>query len=384
MSGLADDGPDDDGPGITRKQTTHISSVDLGTGANKYVTMGNYASPGNAEFTFVGLHSAGGPGDYAEGYYAIVYIPDFSAKRLYDELLLQFDFSDVVLDTLADGSKITLSPRIFGLHIEHRGTYYGRTDILANLLSLAKSPDGDNFNFTVAEERVNYNMGNGNVETPARVINKDPDKLIQLIGYVLRKGKILLDIKIPNLLVRCYNRSCYLGVMDLDNKFTGDIGFGWYPLKGLVDAFLGTVSETLAEQYMVFMVCFVGANNGLLPTTKTKLLHQVGLITDKSDITTFRVKRLNVMLRYDMLQTQIRYYLDFHPDVYKTTKDVSDGFMSHYIRGEKLPVGTPGRTQTMTPTRSSEGGKSRRKRKPKSRKTRRKRSLLNRAKMWDR
>jgi hypothetical protein len=363
-----------DGPGITSK-STYTPSVYLGDGAHKYVTMGNHTTRGS-EFSYAGLRSAGGPAEAS--YYAIIKIPDFPATRLYDELLLQFDFSDVVLATLTDGSKITLSPRIFGLHIKDRGTYYGKKSILGKLFSLSNSnTDGDDFNFTLAVERVNYNMGNGKVETPANFINKYPYKLIELIGHILSKNKILLDIKIPNLLVKCYNRSCYLGVMDLDKKFADNIGFGWYPLKGLVDAFLGTVNPKLAQQYMVFMVCFVGSNNGLTPETKAELLHMVGL-TDTSDIRTFKVGILNQMLSYEMLQQQIRHYLGFHADTYKTTEAVSAEFMKHYIQGQPRTPGVPGKTMPMTPDSSSYGGgKSRRKYKPKSRKTRRKRSLHN-------
>jgi Trp operon repressor len=225
-------------------------------------------------------------------------------------------------------------------------------------------------------ERVNYNGSTTTKTTSSDVINKYPDRLIQLIDVVVEQRVLLTDINVNNLFIRCGSTrldSCQMGVLDLDRKFVVDVTrFYW------LSRITNMVYMKLAQQYMVFMVCFVGSNNGLTLETKRKLLHQVGLITDERDITTFKVGILNQMLSYDMLQRQIRHYLGFHADTYETTEAVSAEFMKHYIQGEPRTPGVRGKTMSMTPDSSSYGGgKSRRKYKPKPRKTRRKRSLHN-------
>lgn len=405
MSGLAVARPDDNGPGITSQQTTHTAPLTLGTGAVKKVILAQHAGAGKAEFSYALLEWAGGPigSNY---YYAIVSVEDFPASRLLSELTLQFGFSKVEIATLSDGTKFTLSPKIFGLQIKHKGlshrfteNFYGEGEILGKLNSLALSPDGDEYDFLIAMERVNYDMGSGSVINPADVINAYPDKLISLINVVLKLGVLLTDIKVRNLSVKCSSsRSCELGVIDLDKKFVADVtGWNWLVNLGLT----GAVHAKLAEQYMVLMVCFVGLNNGLNPDTKKRLLKMVGLadFTETGDFKSFDVAALNRMLQYEALKKQIKHYLGFNQS---RTRDIGQEFNDEYVKGELLgavvksdsaPAGSiPERPRydSSTPDSSLDGGKSRRKhkktrkRKPKSKKTRRKRSLLNRAKMWDR
>lgn len=392
------DPPPDPG-GITSQQTTTTANLVLGIGTFKKAIMANHASPGNEEFSFTGLQSAGGPGNYANGHYVIVSVEDFPASRLLDELILQFKFSKSVLATLPDGSVVTLSPKIYALRIQDaRGvfsTHYGEQNIISALESAQRaSVDGGGYDFLIAMERVNYNIGYGLRISPADVINADPMKLIGLIDAVLAQGVILVDIKVKNLSVKCSSsRSCEMGVIDLDNKFVADVtGWNWLVNLGFTDA----VNAKLARQYMVLMVCFVGLDNGLTDNTKTMLLKMVGLLSHDG---IFDVKALNRMLQYEGLKSQIKHYLGFNHD---RTGDIGQGFNDEYIKGElfdavvasdSAPTGSiPERPRHYhsTPDSSYDGGKSRRKhkktrkRKPKSRKTRRKRSLLNRVKAWDR
>ncbi|MFY7730007.1 MAG: hypothetical protein ACOVRN_10855 [Flavobacterium sp.] len=372
--------------GITSKQTTHTPQHKLGSGAFKEVVMAQPAEANDEEFSFAELAKVGGP-KYAD-YYAIVAVADFSASRLLSELTLQFGFA-----------KIGLSPNIYALKIDNYMPHYGEGNIIAELKRLTESStDGDECDFLIAMERVNYNMGSsGSAITPEEVINADPNKLIHLINAVLAQEVILADIKVKNLSVKCSSSwSCELGVIDLDGKFVADVT-GWRFLS----MFTGTIDKTLAGQYMVLMVCFVGLNNGLRPDTKKKLLRMVGLadFTETGDIKWFDSAALNRMLQYEGLKKQIKHYLGFNHD---RTRDIGQGFNDEYIKGELLgAVDKSDSTSTSsgyqrpipdTPMSDSSlvGGKSRRKhkktrkRKPKSRKTRRKRSLLNRTKVWDR
>jgi hypothetical protein len=392
------DPPPDPG-GITSQQITTTANLVLGIGTFKKAIMANHTSH-NEEFSYAGLQSAGGPGNYANGHYVIVSVEDFTADRLLSELQLQFDFSKSVLATLPDGSVVTLSPKIYALRIQDKSgafsTHYGEHNIISALESAQRaSVDGGVYDFLIAMERVNYNMGpSGSAITPADVINADPSKLIHLINVVLKLGVLLTDIKVKNLSVKCSSsRSCEMGVIDLDNKFVADVtGWNWLVNLGFTDA----VNAKLAEQYMVLMVCFVGLNNGLTDNTKTMLLKKVGLLSHDG---IFDVGALNRMLQYEGLKSQIKHYLGFDHD---QTGDIGQGFNDEYIKGElfgavvaseSAPTGSiPERPRHYhsTPDSSYDGGKSRRKhkktrkRKPKSRKTRRKRSLLNRVKAWDR
>jgi hypothetical protein len=241
-------------------------------------------------------------------------------------------------------------------------------------------------------ERVNYNMGSGNAETPAKFINKFPGKLIDLIDLLLEQQVILADIKLQNLFVKCSSsHSCELGVIDLDKKFVSDINSrwypGWYPLDRLLNILTGGgITEELAKQYMVLMVCFVGLNNKLNIKAKTELLQSVRLLS-KSGV--FNADALDQMLQHEELKKQIKHYLGFNQD---RTRDIGEGFFDEYITGELYAavVRDTSKSASSTPDSSLGGGKSRRKhkktrkRKPKSRKMRRKRSLLNRVKAWDR
>ena len=301
--------------------------------------------------------------------------------------------------------------KIFALQIKYkllRGTYtetyYGKKNILGALRGLVQSsPDADNFDFLIAMERVNYEMDEGFVKTPAEVINAYPDKLIHLINLVLEQKVILSDIKLQNLFVKCSdddNDSCQLGVLDLDKEFVADLtGWypGWYPLDRLLSKLTGGITIELARQYMVLMVCFVGLNNGLTEDTKKRLLKTVGLLSD--DGKEFNVRALNQMLQYEALKKQIKHYLGFNQS---RTRDIGQEFNDEYIKGQLFGAVVESDSPSdvlmqdhSTPDSSMDhssldGGKSRRKhkkprkRKPKSKKTRRKRSLLNRAKMWDR
>jgi len=368
------------GTGITSKKTTNTPPHKLGSGAFKEVVMAHPAYANEDEFSYVGLQSAGGPGDYANGYYAIVAVADFSASRLLSELTLQFGFA-----------KIGLSPNIYALKVNNFMPQYGEHDIITELKRLTESSaDGDKFDFLIAMERVNYDMGSGKTKTPEEVINRHPMKLIGLIDAVLAQGVILVDIKVKNLSVKCTSsRTCELGVIDLDKEFVADVT-GWRFLSILT----GTIDRTLAGQYMVLMVCFVGLNNTLTRETKSALLEHVGLLKDGK----FNVSALNQMLQYEDLKKQIRHYLGFRRD---ETRDIGQGFNDEYIDGELY--GAVAKSDSTSASSKAQGtgsdsdmsdsfggGKSRRKhkktrkRKPKSRKTRRKRSLLNRVKAWDR
>lgn len=386
--------------GITSQQITTTANLVLGIGAFKTAIMANHASPGYEEFSFAGLQSAGGPGNYASGHYVIVIVEDFPASRLLDELILQFKFSKAVLATLPGGSVVTLSPKIYALRIQDAGgafsTHFGELNIIAALESAQRaSLDGSRYNFRIAMERINYNMGSGSVKTPAEVINAYPDKLIRLINVVLELGVLLTDIKVKNLSVKCSSSgSCEMGVIDLDYKFVADVT-GWRFLSMLT----GAIDITLARQYMVLMVCYVGLNNELDEKIRAKLLEKVGLavLSDKGDIAIFNVGALNQMLKHEELKKQIKHYLGFNQD---RTRDMGQGFVDGYIKGEirtavdnsdlALAVPKPDRSAHASSMLDSsyDGGKSRRKhkktrkRKPKSKKTRRKRSLINRAKAW--
>jgi hypothetical protein len=257
------------------------------------------------------------------------------------------------------------------------------------LTKLAESAtDASNFDFLIAMERVNCIMGTTTVFYPAQVINANPSKLIELIDLVLAQEVLLADIKLQNLFAKCSysSRSCELGVIDLDRKFVADVT-GWRFLS----MFTGAIDKTLARQYMVLMVCFVGLNNKLEASTRAKLLEAVGLavLSQTGEIVTFNVNALDQMLRHEDLKKQIKHYLGFNHD---RTPDIAQGFNDEYIKGElsRALVRDSSRHHRSTPDSSFDGGKSRRKhkktrkRKPKSRKTRRKRSLLNRVKAWDR
>lgn len=387
---LAPDPPTPTG-GITSQQTTYTHTLTLGSGTFKQVIFAQYADDERVEFSYAGLGGVGGPTD-SNDYYAIVSVTDFPVSRLLNELELQFRFSEIVTSY-----PFTLSPRIFALQIKYkllRGTYtetyYGEENILGALRGLVKSsPDADNFDFLIAMERVNYEMNEGFVKTPAEVINDYPDKLIHLINLVLEQKVILSDIKLQNLFVKCSdnnNVSCQLGVLDLDKEFVADLtGWypGWYPLDRLISKLTGGITIELARQYMVLMVCFVGLNNELYLKTKSKLLRDVGLLSASGE---FNVYALNQMLQHEQLNKQIRHYLGFNHD---RTRDIAKGFMDEYILAKEKPRdGLPDPDSMLTDDSSLDGGKSRkkhkktRKRKPKSKKTRRKRSLLNRAKAW--
>ena len=386
---LAPDPPPPTG-GITSQQTTHTPILKLCDGPFKEVIFAQYADDERVEFSYAGLGGAGGP--TRADYYAIVSVEDFPASRLLSELRLQFGFSKVKIATLSDGTTFTLSPKIFGLQIKHKGSsrgltenFYGEGEILGKLDLLASSPDGDEYDFLIAMERINYDMGSGSVINPAHVINAYPSKLIRLIDVVLELGVLLTDIKVRNLSVKCSSsHSCELGVIDLDKKFVADVT-GWRFLS----MFTGTIDKTLAGQYMVLMVCYVGLNNKLDAIIRAKLLEKVGLavLSDKGDIAIFNVGALNQMLKHEELKKQIKHYLGFNQD---RTRDIGEGFVDGYIKGEiRTAVDrSESRPAGSTPDSSSYGGKSRRKhkktrkRKPKSKKTRRKRSLINRAKAW--
>jgi hypothetical protein len=373
--------------GIKSKQTTLTTKppLRLGRGAFKEVVMAQPAEANDEEFSFAELAKVGGA-TYAD-YYAIVAVADFSASRLLSELTLQFGFA-----------KIGLSPNIYALKIDNYMPQYGEGNIIAELKRLTESSaDGDECDFLIAMERVNYDMGSGKTKTPEEVINADPNKLIHLINAVLAQEVILADIKVKNLSVKCSSsRSCELGVIDLDGKFVADVT-GWRFLS----MFTGTIDKTLAGQYMVLMVCFVGLNNGLRPDIKKRLLQMVKLadFTETGDIKWFDSAALNRMLQYEGLKSQIKHYLGFNQSL---TRDIGPEFNDEYIKGElfgavvasdSAPTGSiPERPRHYhsTPDSSYDGGKSRRKhkktrkRKPKSKKTRRKRSLPNRVKAWDR
>jgi hypothetical protein len=373
--------------GITSKQTTTTTKppLKLGSGAFKEVVMAQPANARDEEFSFAKLKEVGGD-TYAE-YYAIVAVADFSASRLLSELTLQFEFA-----------KIGLSPNIYALKVNNFMPQYGEHDIIAELKRLTESSaDGDECDFLIAMERVNYNMGSsGTAITPEMVINADPNKLIHLINAVLAQEVILTDIKVKNLSVKCSSSySCELGVIDLDREFVADVT-GWRVLSMLT----GNIDKTLAGQYMVLMVCFVGLNNGLHPYTKKQLLRMVGLadFTETGDIKWFDSAALNRMLQYEGLKKQIKHYLGFNHD---QTRDIGQGFNDEYIKGELNGAVEKsdlmhdssryqGTRSDIGMSDSFDGGKARRKhkktrkRKPKSRKTRRKRSLLNRVKAWDR
>jgi len=318
--------------GITSKQTTRTPHHKLGSGAFKEVVMAQPANEYEEEFSFAELKKVGGQ-TYAD-YYAIVAVADFSASRLLSELSLQFDFSEVELLKLRDGTTITLSPKIFALRIQDKlrafNEYYGKANILKALELLASSPDGDESDFLIAMERVNYDMGSKSVKIPAEVINAHHYKLIELINLVLAQGVLLTDIKVNNLSVKCSSsHSCELGVIDLDNKFVADVT-RWYLLSRI--GFTDAVHVKLAQQYMVLMVCFVGLNNGLTTPTKRILLKHVGLLSDDGR---FNSAALNQMLQYEGLKNQIRHYLGFNHD---TTPDIVEGFVDEYILAKEKTV----------------------------------------------
>jgi hypothetical protein len=377
MSGFL---PRPDTGGITSKQTTTTSPLELGRGTYKTAMMANHASH-DEEFSYEGLQSAGGPGNYANGYYAIVAVADFPADRLLSELQLQFDFSRIT-----GPRSFALSPRIYALQIYIRTgpntfaptTYYGEkaiTDALQGYRS-------EKLNFLIAMERVNYNTGNMTTVDPATVINQDPGKLLRLIDNVLDDGLILLlDIRLRNLFTKCSTTdlaSCELGVIDLDTEFVTDVALSW---------FTSGIPRRLAKQYMVLMVCFVGLTNGLTAVTKTKLLKAVKLLDSKGNFNTVAIDK---MLAYPLLEERIRHYLTSrHIDRAEMASEIE----KDYVEGEvfsdaEILYGLFNRDKS--DLAASSGGKSRRKhkktrkRKPKSRKTRRKRSLLNRVKAWDR
>jgi hypothetical protein len=351
--------PADNGPGITSQQTTTTKPpFELGSGTYKTAILANHASPGYAEFTYAGLQSAGGPGNYYNGHYAIISVIDFPANRLLSEFTLQFEFA-----------KIGLSPNIYALKINNDIPQYGETDI--NNALTAKG--ATKCNFLIAMERVNYNTGNMSTEDPAQVINNDPGKLIALINNVLAKGVLLVDIKLRNLSVKCSstnNISCKLGVIDLDREFVANVS-SWYLLSKI--GFIDAVHAKLAGQYMVLMVCFVGLTNGLTKDTKIELLKRVGLLSQNEQTYTFNTDAINNMLSYEVLKKQIMHYL---VGKYSDTDDAAYEINKEYILGELFGVATRKSSD------SSYGGKARRKHKktrkhkPKSKKTRRKRSLV--------
>lgn len=369
--------------GITSKQTTPTTKppLKLGSGAFKEVVMAQPANARDEEFSFAKLEEVGGA-TYA-GYYAIVAVADFSASRLLSELTLQFGFA-----------KIGLSPNIYALKVNNVMPYYGEGNIIAELKRLTESSaDGDECDFLIAMERVNYEMTNGTVITPEMVINTDPNKLIHLINAVLAQEVILADIKVKNLSVKCSSsRSCELGLIDLDREFVADVT-KWYLLSRL--GLTGSVYKKLARQYMVLMVCFVGLNNGLHPDKKKELLQMVELLSDRGE---FNSAALSQMLQHEQLSKQIRHYLGFRgyeiPDILKEFVDESINRELYGVVVKSDSTSASSRAQgTGSDSDMSDsfgGGKSRRKhkktrkRKPKSRKTRRKRSLLNRVKAWDR
>jgi hypothetical protein len=361
----------------------------LGDGTFKEVIFAQYADDARVEFSYAGLASAGGPTD-SNDYYAIVSVADFSVSRLLSELQLQFHFSKIGIS-----HEFTLSPRIYALQIKHKlltgtyvETYYGEKNIMDALTKLAESAtDASNFDFLIAMERVNCIMGTKSVVYPAGLINANHIKLIELIDLVLAQGVLLTDIKLQNLFAKCSSpRSCELGVIDLDRKFVADVT-GWRFLSILT----GTIDKTLARQYMVLMVCYVGLNNTLEASIRAKLLAAVGLavLSETGEIVTFNVNALDKMLRHEDLKKQIKHYLGFN---HGRTRDIGQEFVDEYIKGEiRTAVDKSDSIRRhSTPDSSLGGGKSRRKhkktrkRKPKSRKTRRKRSLLNRVKAWDR
>jgi len=376
--------------GITSQQTTYTPILKLGSGMFKEVIFAQYADDHRVEFSYEGLARAGGPD--SNDYYAIVSVADFPAGRLLSELQLQFHFSEVELLKLPDGTTFTLSPKIFALRIQNKGgefrECYGKNDILGALASSASSLDGDEFDFLIAMERVNYEMTDGFAKTPSEVINAHHNKLIHLINAVLEQGVILSDIKLQNLFVKCSeldNHSCQLGVIDLDKKFVADVT-GWRFLSIIT----GSIHKTLARQYMVLMVCYVGLNNKLEASTRAKLLESVGLavLSQTGEIVTFNVNALDKMLEHDDLKKQIKHYLGFNHD---RTPDIAQGFNDEYIKGELSRALVRDSSKSASSTSDSFGGgkarrkhKKTRKRKPKSKKTRRKRSLLNRVKAWDR
>jgi hypothetical protein len=273
-----------------------------------------------------------------------------------------------------------------GTYVE---TYYGENNIMDALTKLAESAtDASNFDFLIAMERVNCIMGTKSVVYPAGLINANHIKLIELIDLVLDQGVLLTDIKLQNLFAKCSysSRSCELGVIDLDRKFVADVT-GWRFLSIIT----GSIHKTLARQYMVLMVCYVGLNNKLEASTRAKLLEAVGLavLSQTGEIVTFNVNALDQMLRHEDLKKQIKHYLGFD---YDRTPDIAQGFNDEYIKGElsSALARDSSKSASSTPDSSLGGGKSRRKhkktrkRKPKSKKTRRKRSLLNGVKAWDR
>ena len=373
--------PDDNGPGITSQQTKTTAPFRLGTGAFKEVIFAQHADAKDAEFSYALLEWAGAPPKSSNYYYAIVAVADFSASRLLSELRLQFHFSKVEIATWSDGTKVTLSPKIFALRIKNKwgefSTHYGEGEIIQALASLPASSAGDKYDFIIAMERVNYDTNTFSVKTPEDAIDSDPNKLISLINAVLKQGVILTDIKVRNLSVKCsssYSVSCELGVIDLDKQFVADVT-GWNLLVnlGLTDA----VHANLAKQYMVLMVCFVGLTNGLAKDTKIELLKKVGLLSQNGQTYQFNTAAINKMLTHPVLKSQIKHYLvGNYADTDNAAKEIKD----ELILNELFGFATRDSSNSYS---SSSGGKSRRKhkktrrRRPKSKKTRRIRSLRN-------
>ena len=174
--------------GITSQQTTNTSPFTLGRGTFKMAILANQASPGHEEFSFAGLQGAGGPGNYYNGYYAIISVRNFPADRLLSELSLQFDFA-----------KRGLSPNIYALKINNYVPVYGEF----NIIDALNAESTNKCSFLIAMERVNYNTVNLSTVDPARVINRYPIKLIELIDNVLSHGYLLMDAKVRNLFTKC-------------------------------------------------------------------------------------------------------------------------------------------------------------------------------------